>query len=82
MTILLIACFALAAFTYSVCGVLLARGWRGRGAGILLLAVVAATVLWALTGLVAAGASDLSSGTLESPTVYEPQSGSGCSSGS
>jgi putative PEP-CTERM system histidine kinase len=37
--------------TYAVVGALLLRGWCRRGAGLLLLSVVGATLVWALAGL-------------------------------
>lgn len=62
---MLTACFTIAVLTYSVCGALLARGWEGRGAGLLLLAAVAGTWLWAVTGLVAASVPGGLTGWLE-----------------
>ncbi|MGD9507060.1 MAG: XrtA/PEP-CTERM system histidine kinase PrsK [Geminicoccaceae bacterium] len=62
---MLTACFALALLSCSLCGVLLARGWRGPRAGLLLLAAVGGTWLWAAIGLIDAAAAGQLAGELE-----------------
>lgn len=62
---MLTACFAVALLSCSVSGALLARGWRGPWAGLLLLAAIGGAWLWAAVGLIDAAVAGRLAGALE-----------------